>query len=745
MVYETDEFPVKDLEDLADISRTSTTKRQKNKGNKWKLYLNTFKRKWLVILGFTILGFIPALAIASRDPVTYSGSFQMLLEPGTSADKLTDATTLARTGGNVDERLFTVDYPTIITMLKSRDILEDIAKKINQKYPDVPQYFLLDSLQKDLSIQQVQAGKSRFDVTKVVQVSYKGLNPDFVLLVLNEVADKYLEYGEKEREKSLGSGVKFINEQLPQIKDRINKLQNQQQKIQLENQLVNPAVKGDSLFLVNTEYNQQLLALEAQLKELNILSNNLQKDLGLSVEESFIASTLGQEPKRQQLLLQLQELEYQIGLESAKLTSNHPVILNLKEQRDNILNLLNKTTAKILEDNNINPNINPRVFAFQDSNRLNLIRQLIETQNQIDTLSSRYQSLSQNQIDTGNDLKIIPSVIKEYNELNRQITLDTDILNRLTAQRETLGVEMAQKQIPWELLSQPQIPLNQNGEIQGLPPNPTKKIGAGIMGGFILGIIASIAIEKKRDVFYELSDLEYRFGLPILGKILLDTEGKKKSSLDEGNFFEESSSIDKIIPPSPVSLSEIYTNIYFRLSPNHKNYLLISSLNPNDGQAYVAANLAKTAAKIDEKVLLIDANTIQPEIQEYFDQPIRKGLTDLLQFPITEDSSLPLIAEIDRQQNVSILTAGTNDADLPLSMGAEEAQSLIQTISEDYTLIIYNSSFFLESYDLSLLAEKTQGIVFVVKLKETSHSLLREAMKRIQAYNLNFLGFVIIE
>ncbi|WP_066345705.1 polysaccharide biosynthesis tyrosine autokinase [Geminocystis sp. NIES-3708] len=736
MIYEIDKFSGEELE---NVNQTSAI----NQRNKLRFYLNILKRKWLIIVGFIMIGFFPAFAISSRDPITYSGNFEMLVEPATSADKITDASTLARTGGNVDERLLSIDYPTILRILKSREILNDIATNISNRYSNIPKDFLLDSFNDSLIVEQAKEGqKNRLDTTKIITVRYKSLDPDFVLLVLNTIADKYLEYSKTEREKSLDSGVKFINEQLPKIKNRINNLQNQQQKLQLENQLVNPAVKGDSLFQINTASNQELLTLESQLKELNVLSNNLQKDLGLSVEESLIASTLSQEPKRQQLLIQLQQIESQIALESAKLTSNHPTLLNLKEQRDNISNLVNQETTKILNQNNINPNINPRVFAFQDNNRLNLIQKLIETQNQIDTLSSRYQSLSQNQIQTGNNLEIIPDVIKKYNELERQISLDTAILNQLTAQRETLAVEIAQKQIPWQLLSKPQIPIDEYGNIKGAKSDPTKKISFGIGTGLILGIIAAIAIEKKRDIFYEESDLKYYFGLPILGKILLDPEGKKKSNLEEGNFFEESSRVHKTIPPSQVSLSEIYTNIYFQLPHNNKNYLLISSLNPDDGQAYIAANLAKTAAKLDEKVLLIDTNIIQPEIQEYFDQPIRKGLTDLLQFPIIQDS---IITEIGCEQNVSILTVGTNDADLPFSIGGEETQSLIHSISEDYTLILYNSSFFLQSYDLSLLAEKTQGIVFVVKLKETSHSLLTEAIQRIQTYNLNFLGFVIVE
>lgn len=229
-----------------------------------KFYLNVFKRRWLIILTFAVSGFVPAFLWSKTDPVIYPGSFKMLVEPVTSAEKLTEPTTLARTGGNVNEELLSIDYPTILRILKSNNILQQIAEKVNQNNPLYPPAYLIKTFQ---------------------------------------------------------------------------------------------------------------------------------KDLGLTPAESLSASTLSQDPKRQRLLLDLQAIDTQIAQQSAQLTENHPNTLNLQDQKDNITNLLEKETTRVLQENKIDPNVNPRVFAYQDSSRLALIQKLIETQNQIDTLSSRYQSL----------------------------------------------------------------------------------------------------------------------------------------------------------------------------------------------------------------------------------------------------------------------------------------------------------------------------------------------------------------
>ncbi|MBL1209348.1 hypothetical protein [Geminocystis sp. GBBB08] len=735
MAYETETFPIEEVEDFSPSSATK-------KGNKLKLYFNILKRKKLLILAFILAFFFPILALITRDRVIYPGSFEMLVEPATSAEKLTDATTLARTGGKVDETLLTIDYPTILRILKSREILDQVAKNITDKYPSIRKGFLQETFRKDLIVEQAKQGDSRLDNTKIISVMYKGYDPNFVLFVLNEMVNVYLEYSKTEREKSLNSGIKFINDQLPKIKNRINNLQNQQLQLQLDNKLVNPQIKGEIVFQLNADLEKELLGVQSQLKELNILSNNIKRDIGLSSEESLIAPTLSQEPQRQQLLTQLQDVESQIALSSAKLTPNHPSLLTLKEQRQNINNLLNQKSDEILIINNVNPNINPRVFAYQDASRLALMQQLIDTQNQIDILSSRQKSLIENIAQTTKNLEIIPGVIQQYNELARQIELDTSILNQLTAQRETLTVEMAQKQIPWQLLSQPQIPIDKKGNLEGFRPNPTNKLIIGIGGGFFVGMIVSIAIEKRRDIVYEVSDLEYSFGLPILGTVEMNTEKNQKSKFESQNFFDIDDSIKESTPVSQISLGNIYTELHFKLPQSQKKNILVSSLNPEDDQAYITANLAKTAGNIGEKVLLIDANITKPEVHKYFEHSTQeKGLRDLLEFPMIQDSFL---SEIATEKNVSILGAGGDDSDLPFSISAEETQSLIQSIAKDYSVILYNSSFFLESYDPSLLAEKTQGIVFVVKIEETPLSLLIQAINRIEAYNLNFLGFIVI-
>jgi Mrp family chromosome partitioning ATPase len=103
-----------------------------------------------------------------------------------------------------------------------------------------------------------------------------------------------------------------------------------------------------------------------------------------------------------------------------------------------------------------------------------------------------------------------------------------------------------------------------------------------------------------------------------------------------------------------------------------------------------------------------------------------------------------LIANVPTIKNLSVLPMGKLMENEIYNLSSLETHSLLDSISQDYSLILYDSSGFLESYDLSILADRTQGIILVVRLRGTSHSSLKKAVARINKYQLKLLGFVIL-
>jgi uncharacterized protein involved in exopolysaccharide biosynthesis len=343
------------------------------------------------------------------------------------------------------DNLLEVDYPTILKILKSPLLLNNIAADLHSLYPKISQDFILQNLQKDLSVQRVQQGSSRLDFTKIIEVTFQSSNPKFTESVLKVAVENFLEYSKQERENSLESGKEFIDSQIPKIRKKITQIQNQQETLQKKYNLVDPRATGNALVETHLLAGQKIVNLQSEINELSILSRNLQKKLGLTPAQALLASKLSQNPERQKLLSQLYQVEAEISLKSQSLSSRHPTLVKLMRDKANLENLIKQVTKSIVISTNDPQTINKKVLEFQDGYQLSLIRELVEVQNKIDSLSFRYKTLLDEQEKLNQNLKNFPNLIKEYAELERQLTLNIDTLNQLASQRQSLSVEGAQK------------------------------------------------------------------------------------------------------------------------------------------------------------------------------------------------------------------------------------------------------------------------------------------------------------
>ncbi len=66
-----------------------------------------------------------------------------------------------------------------------------------------------------------------------------------------------------------------------------------------------------------------------------------------------------------------------------------------------------------------------------------------------------------------------------------------------------------------------------------------------------------------KDMIYEASDLEYAFGLQILGVVALEDKKRDQVPLEDEKFFFDSKSFYQKATPTNVSLSQV-VNSHFR-------------------------------------------------------------------------------------------------------------------------------------------------------------------------------------
>lgn len=690
-------------------------------------FLRTIKRNALPIAG--IAGIITAIAwYNSRNYVPiYKGSFEMLVEPISSEAKISEPSTLTGSSKQVNSKL-ELDYSTLINILKSGGMLSSVVQEIQPQYPQVN----LKKLKDDLVVQRL--GSSKIDQTKIIRITYQNSDPELTQTVLEETAEKYLDYSLQERKKRIGQGVNFINQQLPELRNRVNNLHTDIQKIQEQNQLIDPQSKGENLLEQIRELKEQQLQVQYELNSLRILEQTLQKQLKVNPERAIAISTVSEDSNYQTLLDEFKVVESEIATQSVLYESNSPVIQRLEEKRQNLLNLLNQERQRILKGDSLTMNDDSPLLNLQNQIFADKAKQLVETTTQIKLLEAQEQSLTQTINQFEQQARKIPQVVSQYTKLTQELNIANRTLQQLLTQKDTLSVELAQSQIPWEIVSQPRLQKDSAGNPAPLPVDSNKKLISTLMGGLLAGIILTTFLEKSLNIFHTATDLEEVIKSPLLGKITWNDAPQKLlySALpaniqdnDREHIFD--------------SFKSLYNNLRLRYGESAIGSLVVSSASPQDDTSTIAWNLAETAAATGQKVLLVDANLsdLQPTIDS--DSSNLMGLSDLLS---TQKESCDIVRQSTHNSNLFILSAGRPLSNFSGLITSNRMQQLIAEFDRAFDLVIYDAPPISENMDTSFLATHTNGILMPVAIGKTKQSAVSQALKQIKDFNLKLLGVI---
>ena len=722
------------IEPSVDIDEFDEPNKQKglNLRPVWK----AIQRNILLITGITTVVAATTLYSGLRSPYIYEGDFRLLVEPITSEAKSTEPSVLSRNGGvsTTNNNDSGVDYPTLLQVLQSPGLLSKITKQIQARYPDVSS----DSLSKNLVLQRV--GTNLADETKLIEVHYKGEDAEKVQFVLAEVAKGYLKYSLEDRKTRIGSGVQFIEGQLPRLEKQVDDLGGQLQALQQQYKLSDPTNEGAQLSEQLHAIQAQKLETQRQLREQKTLYNNLQKQLRLAPNEVVAASTLSEDPNYQDLLGQVKKIESQIAVESTRFSEENPVIQGLREKQKNLSLLLKQEAGKIVGQNLSSTAGNPQVLTFQNSLRQGLIKQMVDTANQAQLLEVRNQAVTQTEALLTQQVRQFPAITRQYNDLLRRLDIATKTLNQLLVQRETLRVEAAQKEVPWEVVSEPRIMQDAAGNPIPAPGDTQKKLLIGVFAGLVLGLGAALLREKYRKVFYTSEDTQDALKLPLLGLIPFDESIKKFSNSsavvgsiagNEVNHYEPSLSME--------AFNSLYTSIRFLPSDSAVQSLVVSSAAPRDGKTTIALHLAQAAALMGQRVLLVDANLRLPQLHTKLGLPNLQGLSNLLSQNLDPND---VIQRSPLQENLFVLTCGQHLPDSSRLLASTKMQHLMQQFKTAFDLVIYDTPHLLDVPDAKFLATNTDGILMVVGVGKTNRSVVTQVLNQLNTFRLPILGLV---
>ena len=682
-----------------------------------------------IIVGVTFAVTSLALFRAFTSKGTYQAGFQILAKPITEENRVISYITLKTLTERGESGEKSKILPATIRLLKSPRILNPIVEQLKSSYPSVS----YESLASDLVVKALPEPES-----EILSVSYEDQDPLKVKAILELVSKAYLDYSLEERLVDIQQGIEFVETQLPQVQERVDKLQDQLQNFRQQYNLIDPDASSKLLAGETSTISLQRLENQVKLNEARSLFLDFNRQL-TEPNNGIKASSLLQENARYQTLLtQIQVLESQIVKELSVFRENTDRIQALRDQKVNLMPLLIEEEEKI--------------------------RELLASR--IRELESREAILAQSEQQLNQQVKQLSVISRQYGDIQLGIKISSDNLNQFLTKREALRIDAGQRKIPWQILTPLNTPVRSTSDV--------KRDGAlgGILG-LLLGIGIALLLNKLSDVLRTSDEVKDIVKLPILGVIpfvILDDYQDEffanpnrafEKNEDQGfishlkkimhqillmNPFQKKSK-EEIIPKYPYHIKSIfleefrmlYTNICL-LSPDDEiRSIVISSSVMGEGKSTTSAYLAQAAAALGKRVLLVDADLRRPSLHDKLELTNTLGLCNLISTNLSFDQ---VIQKSPLEPNLSILTSGQIPPDPSRLLSSQKMQSLMNLFSETYDLVIYDTPPLLGIVDAKLIAAKTDGIIMVVGLDKTKASILTQAMDLLDSSPITVFGLI---
>ena len=666
-----------------------------------KTLLRTIKRRQTLFL-FTSALVSGALALNTiRERIfspVYQGSF--MLQISSPFDE--SGSPVAGDGGKLEavaRYKQKIDVPSLMVLLRSPYLTSPVATRLG-----LPNEEIIKNLSMDTA-----------GVQNVIQVDLRWPDPTKGKAVLSALANDYVAFSLSQRQATLNSGVKYLDQQAPAILREVTTLENKLSRFRETNKMMDP------LAMVSTiETRRNDLATEWQ--KLQLEQAQLESELN-SVNSGQLTFTPSGAPSA---ISQLGESSALIPGRQEKTDGNLDKVKTPSDQLNEFETQLAQARATYKEDSPIVQSILARKNALLpvvESQKADSIRaKLFANKSQQDEVNRQIMLYNRN-------FKNSPKILKEYENIVSKLT---DARNNYTAYlkaRENFRLERSRFITPWQIISPPNF-----GDTP-VQPDIKKSILQALLLGLLSGIGAAMLREKTDNVYHTPMEVEKELQLPVLGLI-------PYLPLEPG--VDIATSISKMTVSERFAIKESLRSLFttFRLLRADHNIRLVgvTSSSQGEGKSTSVSIFARTLSDLGLKVLVVDADMRLPMQTRYFGIASGEGFSSVL-----SNSNIPISSLVIKiQDNLDVLPAGPKPPDPAKLLNSNRCTEVVNEFRSmtDYDIILFDTPPCSMLSDPILLGEKLDGILFLVGLGKGSRMLAPQATRRIKATGVDLLGII---
>ncbi|HEY3725265.1 MAG TPA: polysaccharide biosynthesis tyrosine autokinase [Acidimicrobiia bacterium] len=198
----------------------------------------------------------------------------------------------------------------------------------------------------------------------------------------------------------------------------------------------------------------------------------------------------------------------------------------------------------------------------------------------------------------------------------------------------------------------------------------------------------------------------------------------------------------KIPKGSGIELVEAFrvlrTNLMVLEGAGKPRTLAVVSSNQSAGKTFTAVHLAQSAAGLDEKVVIVDADLRKPSVHERLGVPRAPGLSAVLQ----GNDLATMLRKLPDTPFLRVLASGAPVQDASAVLGARPFRHVLDSLRA-VRLVVVDTPPAAMFADAMAVASQCDATIFVLDVKTSRRRQVRQTLEALERAGANLVGVVV--
>lgn len=253
----------------------------------------------------------------------------------------------------------------------------------------------------------------------------------------------------------------------------------------------------------------------------------------------------------------------------------------------------------------------------------------------------------------------------------------------------------------------------------------------GAIIGFVVGLVWVFAYVMLRKTVRERSDIRTQLNQSCLG------------TLPSVTFKRYNKEINRSIMINNPLIGDGYLEAFRALrnsiisACDGRKVIMITSAAPGEGKTSVSSNLAVSIAMMNKKVIIVDADVRNPNVN------FRLCQDEKPEMPDTDDIEIITKYEVNSSVSLDVLNFNSKKYSLWKIFDVSRLQALIERLRGEYDYVIIDTSPIGITSEPALIAQVADAAIFVIKQDMVRTNRIRSVLDALISANVPVIGCIL--